>query len=91
MKTRKTVQVSKVVEDVNRQLRRTDLSDEVRLALAHMLEGILHATGNYKGFNYLAWIDERGCERWQEDSERAGKDLDKTPYLGNQTRRFYYY
>ena len=87
---RKTIEVSKILEDANKQLRRTDLSDETRLAIAHMLEHILQSTGNYNGFNYVAWIDEGGCNRWRADQERAGKDIDNTPYLGNQTRRVYY-
>lgn len=87
---RKTIEVSKVLEDANRQLRRTDLSDETRLAIAMMLERVLFSTGNYKGFNYVAWVDEGGCQRWRADQERAGTEIDNTPYLGNQTRRVYY-
>lgn len=87
---RKTIEVSKVLEDANRQLRRTDLSDETRLAIAMMLERVLFATGNYKGFNYVAWVDEGGYRRWHADQERACKEIDNTPYLGNQTRRVYY-
>lgn len=84
---RKTIEVSKIKTWVNHHLA-SNLSvstKESRLAYASLLESVLHETGNYKGFNYLEWMNG-GADRWHAD----GCPKDKTPYLGDETRRVYF-
>ena len=93
--SRKTVDVAFVREKVNHLLKNADVSDDFRKGAASVLESILHHTGNYHGFNYLSWVDKEGrersgCEQWRHDEIAEGKELDNTPYLGNQTRREYF-
>lgn len=97
--SRKTVDVSFVIDKTNRLLKRTDVSDDYRRGAICMLECILHATNNYNGFNYLSWIEKEGrelsgVEQWRKDSqEHFGNDavrLPTEPYLGNEYRRVYY-
>ena len=85
---RKTIQVDGLVDWVNAQMERPDSqwnNADTRNGLSIMLEHILHETGNYHGFNYVEWRNG-GCERWRED----GSPADNTPYLGDQSRKFYY-
>ena len=81
----KSVKVDWVKKQVHTMLRESTCSPEIRLGFCSVLEQILHKTGNYNGFQYLDWLDG-GCERWNAD----GRPKDNTPYLGDQSRRFYY-
>jgi hypothetical protein len=56
-----------------------------RLGVASLLETILHNTGNYAGYNLLGWMNG-GHDRWVAD----GKPASTAPYLGDDSRRFYY-
>lgn len=60
---RKTIEVEAIKESVNRRLQVSDSSlrledmtptQAFRLGAASLLEEILHATDNYRGFNYQA-------------------------------------
>lgn len=51
--SRKTISVEAVKALVNRRLDALDTSKEQRRELGHLLESVLHQTGNYKGFRYL--------------------------------------
>jgi hypothetical protein len=51
--TRKTFEVSNVLETVNGYLAAPDSTPDGREAVASMLESILFETGNYAGFRYL--------------------------------------
>lgn len=81
----KTFKVADLKNKINHRLAHGDDSPEVRLELCGLLESILHDTGNYKGFNYVAWL-EGGCDRWHRD----GKPEHTSRYLGDETRRFYF-
>ena len=85
---RKTYEVDKIREKANRLLEIDNeyIGADVRRGIAILLEHILHESGNYAGFNYVAWSKEGGCERWWND----GQPNDNTSYLGDQTRRVYY-
>lgn len=85
MKRRKTIAVLDLVERVNTYMRSPETTREQRELLSVFIESILHETGNYGGFNYLAWLNG-GADQWRE----AGGG-DTTPFLGDQTRRFYFY
>lgn len=82
---RKTIEVSELKSVINERIAKFAPTPEARKELESILSYILHRTGNYGGFNYVAWLDG-GCERWEKD----GRPLDNTPYLGDQTKvRFY--
>ena len=53
MANRKTFEVRKLVEEVNRRLALSTCSDAERLTLCSLLERILFDTNNYAGFGYL--------------------------------------
>ncbi len=82
---RKTIPVCDVVDVANKMLAAENKSDDFRWGVIALLNSIQHATDNYNGFNYISWL-EGGCNRWHED----GSPEDKTPYLGAETKRFYY-
>jgi hypothetical protein len=52
-KARKTVEVEKLKRWINGRLDSPTSSREQREELAHLLEHVLHETGNYRGFGYL--------------------------------------
>jgi hypothetical protein len=91
-KTRKTVDVSVVVERVNAMLALPSenvlaiLGDETperafRTGLAALLEGVLFDTGNYRGYNYQASEFLPAEEQTQDNVLRPDAD---------DTRRRYY-
>ena len=51
---KKTINVAKILYWANWQLARTDseADDAYKQGICHMIEEILHETGNYKGFGY---------------------------------------
>ena len=71
--SRKTIRVIDLLEEANKQLRRTDqwATKELKEGVIIMIESVLHATGNYQGF---AFIDDN-------DS--------KTDTLGYFSRQYY--
>tara|TARA_R110000744_G_scaffold341177_1_gene446478 strand:- start:347 stop:661 length:315 start_codon:yes stop_codon:yes gene_type:complete len=71
--SRKTIRVIDLLEEANKQLRRTDqwATKELKEGVIIMIESALHATGNYQGF---AFIDDN-------DS--------KTDTLGYFSRQYY--
>lgn len=50
---RKTYPVADLIDHANRVIDHAKTMDE-RRAVAHLLESVLHETGNYKGFRYLS-------------------------------------
>jgi hypothetical protein len=86
-KRRKTVDVSEVLARVNAFLAREDpyVTADMRKGAYILLEGILHETGNYAGFNNLGWMNG-GHDRWVSQ----GKPDNREPYIGDDTRRHYY-
>lgn len=85
-RSRKTIEVKALKEEANRLLALPDHSDDFRKGIMIMIERILMDSNCYNGFNYLGWAKEGGYDRWVAD----GQPQDTTPYLGNETRRFYY-
>ncbi len=81
MKNRKTYEVEALTVRINRRLADKATLPVVRKELAALLSAVLHATGNYHGFNYLDWL-ETGHQDWVD----AGKPSDTAPFLGDQTR-----
>jgi len=88
-KHRKTVDVSEVLAKANAFLAREDayVTADMRMGVAIMIESILHATGNYEGYNFLGWTREGGCNRWRALND---PNADKAPFIGDETRRVYY-
>ena len=84
-RNRKTITVEDLKVRVNNMIERSNSTPEARRALGVLLETVLMDTGNYNGFNYLAWLNG-GCEQWRKDGEPS----DTTPYLGDQSRVEYY-
>ena len=95
-KHRKTVDVAYLITECNKLLRLNTVSAEFRKGVSAVLEGVLHHTDNYEGFNYVFWCEEGGFLRWRADSaalkaiEGESAQIETTAYLGDETRRFYY-
>jgi hypothetical protein len=82
---RKTIEVAELKARINHMLAHGVNNPEGRKALGSLLSMVLMDTGNYKGFNYLDWLNG-GAEHWRND----GEPKDTTPYLGDQSRVEYY-
>ena len=85
MSKHKTIAVQQVKERINHMLAHGISTPESRQTLGAFLSILLMDTGNYQGFNYLAWVNG-GAAQWRTD----GEPKDTTPYLGDQTRVEYY-
>lgn len=87
-KSKKTVPVAQILKRANEilALDNQHVNADFRRGVASLMEHILHQTGNYQGFNYVAWTDEGGCEQWRRD----GMPVDNDKYLGDRTRIFFY-
>lgn len=81
MAARKTISVEAVKDRANTMLE-VQSTPEARRAVAVLLESVLQATGNYKGFRYLP--EEYNS---QEEYERT-KEVLREGY--DDTRRRYY-
>lgn len=86
-KTRSTIEVKKVRDEINRLLTLEHLPDESRKTLCFLVEKILMDTGNYRGFNYYDWLNGGGMEKWIAAGRPAGM---QAQYLGNEYKRIYY-
>lgn len=84
-RTRKTIHVQELKEHVNMMLEKSKCSDDVRHGIARVMQHVLFETNNYRGFNYVEWLDG-GFKAWKAD----GEPEDNTKYLGNQSRIRYY-
>lgn len=51
--SRKTIKVEDLKNQVNQMLKTSDDNKEYRHGLMTVLESVLHATDNYRGFRYL--------------------------------------
>jgi NDP-sugar pyrophosphorylase family protein len=49
----KTFKVADLLEQVNYALSNKEIPEDMKYGMCSLLEGILHATGNYKGFYYV--------------------------------------
>lgn len=82
MTARKTVSVSDLRIKVNAMIKAsTDEMVETRLALATLLESVLHQTDNYRGFQYLA------SEYLSADEQKATGRVLRDGY--DKSRRYY--
>ena len=79
--------VAEIKKFANEQLADGRNSDEHRRGIISMLEKILHATGNYEGFNYNYW-NKTGFELWQKAGEPDFPEKNK--FIGNESDRVYY-
>lgn len=84
---RKNVSVATIRDRVNLMIAAPKSTEDGRKALGVLLSCLLLETGNYHGFNYLAWTKEGGWEKWCEESRRTNNmELPTTPYLGDESR-----
>jgi len=84
-RTRKTVEVKKIKDRINKYLERNTLNQDEKKALCMFLEELLHSTGNYNGYNFLSWMNG-GCDQWIKD----GRPIDNRKYAEPEYDRFYY-
>ena len=66
---KKTFKVENFKNIINEKLALTSINQDEKKALTVVLERVLHDTNNYRGFNYLQWLNG-GSEKWQ-----ANKDI----------------
>ena len=86
-RSKKTLDVAALLAESNRLLALPDseyVNAEWRKGVATVLDHVLHATGNYNGYNFLGWLNG-GYDRWVAE----GRHESTTPYLGDETRRVY--
>ena len=59
--SRKTIRVIDLLEEANKQLRRSDrwATKEFKTGVIIMIESVLHATGNYQGFAFIDASDSK--------------------------------
>ena len=81
---RKTIEVEWLKESVNMRLDDKNLSQDEKSALCLLLEDVLHKTGSYKGFNWLAWI-KGGYSRWVEAGRPEGSAKDQIVFGGPES------
>ena len=84
---RSTVDVSLVLAKANAALAGDYGDAGYRAGIASLLETVLHAAGQYKGYNHLEWLNG-GCEAWRAAGEPGFPEKEK--YIGDDTRRVYY-
>lgn len=85
----KTLRVSELKKWFNSMLADPEMNMEQRRLISCLLEELLHATKNYRGFNYNYWADH-GIAEW----EKAGKPTpvpDKFLHGSDDTLRRHYY
>lgn len=89
---RKTIDVVYLLETLNKQLSREDLTSVEKRAISEVLEDILHKTDNYSGFNYRYWSSV-GCNEWRDAGEPDFPEKEKFILgpSGDEFNRFYYY
>ena len=80
---RKTIDVAYLREAFNKRLADRSTPTSVRRELCGAMEAVLHRTGNYKGWNPLAWSFEGGSQRWRD----AGEPENREPFEGSDWRR----
>lgn len=86
MKARKTISVEALTQKINYRIANSPAERSAeRLELASFLSNILHETGNYHGYNFSQWLNG-GHDRWIA----AGQPEDKTEFLGDISRVFFY-
>lgn len=89
MKSRKTVEVDWLKKMINADLENEKLTEDTKKHLCTLLENILVKTGNYRGFNYLKWING-GFTKWEMDGRPTPTDKNYQKYLGDEYSRIYY-
>jgi len=77
-RARKTWPIEDLKKRANRYMRNPQLSREEKDIIQGFISDILYHAGQYKGFGYIEWSKDGGCQRWMDD----GRPADKTPYLG---------
>ena len=87
MKKDAKIEVSAIKKMVNHYLEHAESSPEQRKAVSELLSCILLKTDQYRGFNYLAWING-GVDIWRADGEPEGPEKEK--YFGDQTKIVFY-
>lgn len=83
---RKTIRVEEIIDKINYLLQSEGehVTDSYREGLCDIAEIILHRTDNYRGFNYIEWIKNDGCRRWEE----AGKPEPADEYMYGKYGKF---
>jgi hypothetical protein len=91
---RKTIEIGKIVEQVNRVLK-TSSKDRVerRLAYCELLDFILLDSDSYKGYRYLGQnevVDGNPGIRYSNEGYPLTYELDKVDTSVDTSRRHYY-
>jgi hypothetical protein len=83
--SKKTVNVKEMYELMQNVLDHAK-SDDARISVSLLIESLLMKSGHYGGFGYVDWFNG-GSKAWDE----SGRPTDNTPFLGNQTKKFYHF
>jgi len=64
---RKTWPIEDLKKRANRYMRNPQLSREEKDIIQGFISDILYHAGQYKGFGYIEWSKDGGCQRWMDD------------------------
>jgi hypothetical protein len=87
-KSKKTIHVDELKQFANQLLANENLSEQEKLGVTHLIEHVLLNTGNYKGFNYLEWLNG-GCKQYFIDKE-SNTEVKPQKYITKEYTRVYY-
>lgn len=90
-RSRKTFEVDMFKAGVNECLAHKEYTNAEKQVMCMLLEGVLHKTGNYKGYNNLYWLNG-GNALWIMEGQPEGEA--KNRYISNngldEYSRLYY-
>jgi hypothetical protein len=81
--TRKTIEVGTLLHRINYFLALENSTADEREVMCTFIEGVLHDTGNYRGYRYLdtAEIEGNGSRRYYFVSGKIDKDYEAAKAL----------
>lgn len=90
---RKNISIDELRCMVNQQLANSNISEEEKMGLCSLLEYFLHETKNYKGYNYLKWVNGGSTSWFELINSGAAREDDyqkKQEFYGPKYSRIYY-
>jgi len=86
-RARKTFEVAMLKDRANKLIALESTTNDQAEILGRLLEPILHATGNYRGFNNIYWLAQ-GCDEWKAAGEPTFPE--KEQFIGPKYKVHYY-
>ncbi len=87
MQKRKTMSVELIKTMANDLLQDDHIKQETKAGICTMIEKVLCASNNYKGFNHLFWLNF-GCKEWNRNG-RPEQWPEKEAYISDNKKQEY--